>query len=75
MTNPLHDAAMAAKRFHDAALVALDRPDDVAAQQYAANMAGEARMALEALSPVPRRNIYLPDALGPVVFSLGSFKK
>lgn len=28
---PLHDAAMAAKRFHDAALAALDRPDDVAA--------------------------------------------
>lgn len=24
MTNPLHDAAMAAKRFHDAALAALD---------------------------------------------------
>lgn len=26
MTNPLHDAAMAAKRFHDAALAYLDRP-------------------------------------------------
>ena len=28
MTNPLHDAAMAAKRFHDAALAYLDRPED-----------------------------------------------
>lgn len=51
MTNPLHDAAMAAKRLHDAALAAPDKPDDAAARQYAAIMDYEARRALNAISP------------------------
>lgn len=33
--NALHDAAMAAKRFHDAALAYLDRPESEVAQWVA----------------------------------------
>lgn len=43
MTRALHDAAMAAKRFHDAALAYLDRPDE----RFAKGRAEVARMALE----------------------------
>lgn len=52
--NALHDAAMAAKRFHDAALAALDRPDDVAAQKKAIRLGVQARIMLSiALTPGP----------------------
>lgn len=58
MTNPLHDAAMAAKRFHDAALADLGARDEVGngplslflARQRATR---ELEAALKALRPPP----------------------
>ena len=54
MTNPLHDAAMAAKRFHDAALAALDHgdPDGFIPGEY------DLKRLLEKLAQERRKNTF-----------------